>query len=527
MFAHSPRGPRKRYARALTLAALAVAGFALTGCGGSSAPRRADSAGEARLDAAAAPGPDAFNKMNAESYGAIVENEFRSPLVAPLSTFSAEVNTASYANVRRFIRQGQLPPRDAVLLAEMVNYFPYSYPLPTGESPVSVTLDLAACPWQPEHKLARVGVRSKDIPAAELPPRNLVFLIDTSGSMAADNRLPLVKKSLNLLTDTLTERDRVTIVTYAGDAGVRLTPTSGDQKAEIRAAIDRLGAGGGTNGEGGIKLAYEMARRSFVEGGANRVILCTDGDFNVGVSSPSDLRQLIETERASGVFMSVLGFGMGNYKDDTLKTLANSGNGQHAYIDGMDEARKVFVEQGGALVCVAKDVKFQVEFNAAKVAAYRLIGYENRLMKAEDFKNDAKDAADIGSGYAVTALYEIVPAGVKIDLPSVDPLKYQKPAEKAGGSDEWLTVRARYKHPDGDKSRELSAALKGDDRPMGEDFRFASAVAEFGLLLRDSPFKGNASYDAVVERANGALGADHNGHRREFVELVRKARGLR
>jgi Ca-activated chloride channel family protein len=528
MVAHSPRGPRQRYAHALTLTALALAGFALTGCGGGA--KHAETGGEQRLAKVAAPAlalEEDFNRQNAESYGSIVENEFRSPLVAPLSTFSAEVNTAGYANVRRFIQQqNKRPPRDAVLLAEMVNYFPYSYPPPAGDAPVSVTLDLAPCPWKPEHKLARIGVRSKDIPAAELPPRNLVFLIDTSGSMGADNRLPLVKKALNLLTDTLTGRDRVTIVTYAGEAGVRLTPTGGDRKAEIRAAIDRLTAGGGTNGEGGITLAYEIARRSFIEGGANRVILCTDGDFNVGVSDPSELQRLIEKERTSGVFLSVLGFGMGNYKDDRLKTLANYGNGTHAYIDGMDEARKVFVEQGGALVCVAKDVKFQVEFNAARVAAYRLIGYENRLMKAEDFKNDAKDAADIGSGYAVTALYEVVPVGVKIELPGVDPLKYQKPAEKAGAGDEWLTAKVRYKHPDGDKSRELSAALKGDDRPMGEDFRFASAVAEFGLLLRDSPFKGSASFDAVIERANGALGADTEGHRKEFVELVRKAKGL-
>lgn len=525
MFANSPR--RGLGARALTLALLGTAAALAGGCGGGATNASRDAALTAAEMAPA--GPDAFNRQKAESYGAIVENEFRSPLVSPRSTFSAEVNTASYANVRRFIQQqSQLPPRDAVLLAELVNYFPYAYPQPTGDQPVSFTLDLAPCPWKPQHKLARIGVKARDIPASELPARNLVFLIDTSGSMGAENRLPLVKKALNLLVDTLTARDRVTIVVYAGEAGLKLTPTPGDRKPTIRDAINRLGTGGGTNGEGGITLAYEMARRSFVEGGANRVILCTDGDFNVGASSPDALRQLIEKERASGVFLSALGFGMGNYKDDRLKDLANHGNGQHAYIDGIDEARKVFVEQGGGLVCVAKDVKFQVDFNPAKVNAYRLIGYENRLMKDEDFKNDAKDAADIGSGHTVTALYEIVPVGVKIDLPDVDPLKYQKPAETTGAANEWLTVRMRYKHPDGDKSRELSAVLTGDGSGrMADDFRFASAVAEFGLLLRDSPYKGDASFDAVIERARGAIGADPHGYRGEFVELAGKAKGLK
>jgi Ca-activated chloride channel family protein len=511
----------------LVLALLAGASLGASGCGGGGGTgmKVGGGGGGGEVPAMA---PEGFNGLNAESYGAIVENEFRSPLVAPLSTFSAEVNTASYANVRRFIvQQNQLPPRDAVLLAELVNYFPYTYPAPTGDAPVSVTLNLAPCPWKPEHKLARIGVKAREIAPADMPARNLVFLIDVSGSMAEPNRLPLVKKALNLLIDGLTERDRVTIVTYAGDAGLKLTPTPGDRKQTIRAVVNGLSTGGGTNGEGGIKLAYEMARRAFIDGGANRVILCTDGDFNVGVSNQSDLRQLIEKERASGVFLSVLGFGMGNYKDATLKELANHGNGQHAYIDTLDEARKVFVEQGGSLVCVAKDVKFQVEFNPAKVNAYRLIGYENRVMKAEDFKNDAKDAGDIGSGYTVTALYEIVPAGVKITLPDVDPHKYQKPAERTGADTEWLTVKVRYKHPEGDKSRELSAVLTGAGTAAGgEDFRFASAVAEFGLLLRDSPHKGGASFDAVIERASGAIGADPNGHRREFVELARRAKGL-
>lgn len=520
MSQQNPFGWWHRYARTVALAFLAGAlGIGAVGCGSKGVSPSMESA----------PGfaPGDFDKMNAESYGTIVENEFRSPLVEPRSTFSSEVNTASYSNVRRFLNEGQLPPRDAVLLAEFVNYFPYQYPAPKGDAPVSLTTDIAPCPWKPEHKLVRIGVRAKDIPQDELPARNFVFLIDTSGSMDAPNRLPLVQQSLLLLVNGLTAKDKVTIVTYAGEAGLKLPTTSGSRKQAIRDAVNSLHARGGTNGEGGIKLAYEMARRGFIEGGANRVILCTDGDFNVGVSSPSDLVQLIERERASGVFLSVLGYGMGNYKDSTLKDLANHGNGQHAYIDSISEARKVFVEQGGALVCVAKDVKFQVEFNPAKVTAYRLIGYENRIMKAEDFKNDAKDAADIGAGYAVTALYEIVPAGVKIDVPDVDATKYQKPAEVVGGADEWLTAKMRYKQPDGDASKEVSAVLKGSGTAAGnDDFRFASAVVEFGMLLRDSKFKGAASYDRVIERARGASDFDPNGHRAEFIELVRKAKSL-
>ena len=516
----SPNGRRKRYAHTVALALIGAAVFGLTGCGGGSSTGAKRGGGEA-------PTAGEFNKQNAEEYGAIVENEFRSPLVEPRSTFSADVNTASYSNVRRFITEGKLPPKDAVLLAELVNYFPYRYPAPAGDNPVSLNLEIAACPWQPDHKLARIGVRAKSLEGAEMPPRNLVFLIDTSGSMSEPNRLPLVKQSLNLLVDQLTAKDRVTIVTYAGEAGLKLTPTPGDRKRAIRDVVNSLQANGGTNGEGGIHLAYEMARRTFIEGGANRVILCTDGDFNVGARNESDLKQLIERERAGRVFLTVLGYGMGNLKNTTLETLANYGNGHYAYIDTLDEARKVFVEQGGALVCVAKDVKFQVEFNPAKVTAYRLIGYENRLLKQEDFKNDAKDAGDIGSGHTVTALYEIVPAGVPFDLPAVDAPKYQTPAKTVGNADEWLTVKMRYKHPDGEASKELAQALKGAGGSRGsEDFRFAAAVAEFGLLLRDSPFKGDASFDAVIDRAAGASGFDPNGHRAAFVEMARRAKGL-
>ena len=534
----TPNGRRKRYA---LMVATVLLGSALsvgaTGCGGGKEPgapmtgpgeaKQVDFA-QLKLPPMVSQPAGEFNGQKAESYSAVVENEFRSPLVEPRSTFSSDVNTASYANVRRFItQQNQLPPRDAVLLAELINYFPYTYPEPTGTNPVSLTLDISPCPWKPEHRLARIGVKAKDIAAADMPARNLVFLIDTSGSMHEANRLPLVKKALHLLIDTLTAKDRVTIVTYAGEAGLKLPTTAGDRSRAIRDVVDSLHANGSTNGGGGIQLAYEKARQNFIEGGSNRVILCTDGDFNVGVSSPSDLRQLIEKERASRVYLSCLGFGMGNYKDDRLKDLANHGNGQHAYIDSLDEARKVFVEQGASLVCVAKDVKFQVDFNPARVNAYRLIGYENRIMKQEDFKNDAKDAGDMGGGHTVTALYEIVPAGVKIDLPSVDPLKYQKAIETKGNAEEWLTVKMRYKQPDGEASKEQAAVLKGaGTEAMGEDFRFASAVAEFGLVLRESPHRGHASLDAVIERASAALGDDPNGHRREFVEIARRAKGL-
>jgi Ca-activated chloride channel family protein len=469
------------------------------------------------------------DKGNSETYGTIVENPFRSPLVAPRSTFSADVNTASYSNVRRFITQGQLPPRDAVFLADMVNYFPYRYPEPAGDNPVSLTLDLAPCPWKPDHKLARIGVRARVLAPHETPRRNLVFLIDTSGSMDRTERLPLVKRSLELLVPQLTAADRVSIVTYAGDAGLKLPATPGDQQGRILDVVRSLTAGGGTHGSAGIQLAYETARRNYIDGGANRIIVCTDGDFNMGQTSESDLVQLIEKERASRVFLTVLGYGMGNLKNQMLEKLARHGNGHYAYIDTVDEAKKVFVEQGGALVCVAKDVKFQVEFNPAKVTAYRLIGYENRILKDEDYKDDAKDAGDIGSGHTVTALYEIVPAGVKIDLPGVDPLKYQTPPQPGTATDEWLMVKMRYKLPDGDASKELAAALPGaaGGSPMTEDFRFAAAVAEFGLILRDSPYKGSANLADVLTRAEGATGYDPEGHRKEFVELVRKVSDIK
>lgn len=472
---------------------------------------------------------DGHDGSNVEKYGTFRENEFRSPLVEALSTFSADVNTASYSNVRRMLTDSKLPPKDAVFLAEFVNYFPYQYATPRGDDPVEFNLEMGPCPWNRKHHLVRVGVQAAQIEAAKMPPRNLVFLIDTSGSMSSPNRLPLVKQALALLVDQLTAKDRVSLVTYAGDSRVALGPTAGDKKDRIKTAVTELNAQGGTNGEGGITKAYELARGTFIEGGVNRVILCTDGDFNVGVTNHGDLVRMIEEKRRTGVFLTILGFGMGNYKDDVLKDLANHGNGHHAYIDTIDEAKKVFVEQGGALACVAKDVKFQVDFNPARVAAYRLVGYENRLLKTEDFKNDKKDAGDMGSGHQVTVLYEIVPVGVDIELPGVDKSKYSTPAKPdPAAPDEWLTVKMRYKQPDADVSKELAKVLPGKalGADLSGDFRFAAAAASFGMILRDSQYRGAMTYAGVLEEAQGCVGADPNGHRKEFLKLVTKAKEL-
>ncbi|MDB5309274.1 MAG: hypothetical protein JWO38_3476 [Gemmataceae bacterium] len=476
------------------------------------------------------PGGGEVNRQDAERYGVYQENEFRSPHAAPLSTFSADVNTASYSNVRRFLLgSNQLPPKDAVFLAEFVNYFPYAYTKPKGDDPVAFALEMGPCPWNRQHHLVRVGVQARQLDPAQMPPRNLVFLIDTSGSMDQPNRLPLVKQSLGLLIDRLTAKDTVSIVTYAGVAGVALGPTNGAEREKIRGVVNRLGANGSTNGEGGLKAAYDMATRTFIEGGVNRVILCTDGDFNVGQTSQGELVRMIEEKRRSRVFLTILGYEMGDYKDDMLKELANHGNGHHAYIDSLDEARKVFVEQGGALACVAKDVKFQVEFNPAKVATYRLLGYENRLLKDEDFKNDAKDAGDLGSGHQVTVLYELVPVGVPVNPLPVDPLKYQAPkATTAAAADEWLTVKMRYKHPEEETSKELSQALPtaalGKD--LSADFRFAAAAASLAMLLRDSQYKGAMTHAGVLEEAGKCLRPDPNGHRKEFLALVKRANDL-
>ena len=475
---------------------------------------------------------DMDTRMNTEEYDRIQENGFKSVADTPLSTFSIDVDPASYSNMRRFINRGELPPADAIRTEELVNYFSYDYPKPTGNDPVKITVEAGTCTWNTAHRLVRIGLKAKEIPTEQLPASNLVFLVDVSGSMWGANRLDLVKSSLKLLVNNLRNKDKVAIVTYAGSAGVKLEATSGGDKQKIREAIDELTAGGSTAGGAGIHLAYQIAKKNFISDGNNRIILCSDGDFNVGVSSAEGLEQLIEKERKSGVHLTVLGYGMGNYKDKKIQVLAEKGNGNHAYIDNLQEANRVLVgEFGATLHTVAKDVKLQVEFNPSQVQAYRLIGYESRLLKDEDFNNDAKDAGDMGAGHTVTAFYEVIPAGVKNEyVGKVDDLKYQKKEKmtlKPTGSDELLTVKLRYKAPDKDVSRKMELPFvdnKGDS--VSSDFRFASAVAMFGQLLRDSDFKGTADYDKVIKLAKQGLNNDERGYRREFIRLVEAAKGL-
>lgn len=467
---------------------------------------------------------------NTEEYASIHENTFLETLQNPLSTFSIDVDNASYSNMRRFINHGQQPPKDAVRIEEMINYFTYDYPQPEGDDPFSVNTEISECPWNPDHQLVHIGLQGKQIATDNLPPSNLVFLIDVSGSMNTPEKLPLVKAGFKLLVNELRPQDRVSIVVYAGATGVVLSPTAGDQKAQIMAAIEGLEAGGSTAGGAGIQRAYELAEEHFMEGGNNRVILATDGDFNVGVSSNAAMERLIEKKRESGVFLTVLGFGMGNYKDSKMEILANKGNGNYAYIDNILEAKKVFVNEfGGTLFTIAKDVKLQLEFNPAKVKGYRLIGYENRALKNEDFNNDRKDAGDLGSGHTVTALYEIIPAGAKDSpyLANVDSLKYQRAATidpTAYASDELLTLKLRYKKPSGIKSRLISKTVFEDGTPLAEtsdNFRFSAAVAAFGMLLRESEFKGTATLTDVLDMAKGAKGDDEEGYRAEFIQMVR------
>jgi Ca-activated chloride channel family protein len=469
---------------------------------------------------------------NTEAYSHIDENPFLEAARAPLSTFSIDVDTASYSNTRRFLKDGQLPPKDAVRIEELVNYFSYDYPQPVGDAPFSVTAEISEAPWNTSHRLVHIGLQGKRIATDNLPPANLVFLLDVSGSMDEPLKLPLVKSAMRMLTEQLTSRDRVAMVVYAGSSGLVLPSTSGERKGEILAAIDRLEAGGSTNGGEGIQLAYKIAQDNFIRGGVNRVILATDGDFNVGVTSEGDLVRLIEQKRQSGVFLSVLGFGTGNVKDSTMEKLADKGNGNYAYIDSNAEARKVLGEQiGGTLFTIAKDVKIQVEFNPKQVAAYRLIGYENRLLRDQDFNDDTKDAGEIGAGHTVTALYEVVPYGQKFENPGVDALKYQQPVKPSemANSNELMTVKLRYKEPAQDQSKLLSVSLadsKGRLDGASDNFKFASAVAAFGMLLRDSKYKAEASYNKVIELARASVGSDPQGYRSEFIQLVETARTL-
>ncbi|MCW5198634.1 VWA domain-containing protein [Desulfobulbus sp. F3] len=481
---------------------------------------------------ASAPAPAATNIMlpqpqgNTESYNAVKENGFIRTSTKPLSTFSIDVDTASYSNVRRFINEGQMPSKGAVRIEELINYFSYAYPQPVGEHPFSVTTELGPCPWLDSHKLVRIGLKAKEIAKKDLPPSNLVFLIDVSGSMADANKLPLLQQAMKLLVKQLGKDDRVSIVVYAGNDSIMLEPTAGSEQDKIIAAISSLGAGGSTHASSGIVTAYQLAAQTFMPGGNNRVILASDGDFNVGVTSRDELEKLIEGKRKSRVYLTVLGFGMGNYHDDTMEILADKGNGNYAYIDSLLEAKKVMVkEMSGTLFALAKDVKIQVEFNPAKVGAYRLIGYENRALADEDFNDDKKDAGEIGVGHTVTALYELIPAGAK-ELPAVDPLKYQqtdkKPTEAAQSS-ELMTVKLRYKSLKSDNSILLDTVVQDSDAALdktSEDFRFAAAVAGYGMLLTGSEQKGNLSWQQVLALAKNGRGQDEEGWRAEFIRLV-------
>ena len=468
--------------------------------------------------------------FDTEAYDRLDENPFRRVSVDPLSTFSIDVDTASYANVRRFLTDGTLPPAGAVRIEELINYFRFEYPQPVGDAPFSITTELSPSPWNPKHRLALIGLQGRGLDDREPAPRNLVFLIDVSGSMMDRDKLPLVRTALRMLADILTEQDRLAIVVYAGSSGLVLPSTPGHQKEVIHRAIAELEAGGSTNGAAGINLAYRVARDHFIRGGVNRVVLATDGDFNVGVTSQDELVRLIEEQRKSGVFLSVLGVGTGNLKDSTMEKLADKGNGNYAYLDSLHEARKVLVREAGAtMVTIAKDVKIQVEFNPRLVSAYRLIGYENRLLRNEDFNDDTKDAGEIGAGHSVTALYEIVPAGVEIDSSDVDPLKYQRTgaATAAATSDELATIKLRYKEPSGDASRLITTVLDDRPRPMTANLGFASAVAEAGMLLRGSKHVGSGSYASASARARAFRGDDDEGYRAEFIRLVDLASSLR
>ncbi|GLB52571.1 hypothetical protein NBRC110019_16110 [Neptunitalea chrysea] len=471
------------------------------------------------------------NDYNTEEYEPITENEFKEVLKNPLSTFSADVDGASYSNTRRFISRGQLPPKDAVRIEEFINYFDYDYKNPTGNNPFSINTEVSECPWNPGNRLVHIGLQGKKIATDNLPKSNLVFLLDVSGSMDAPDKLPLLKSSFNLLLDQLGENDRIAVVVYAGAAGVVLPSTSCDDKETIIDAINKLDAGGSTAGGEGIQLAYKIAQENFIKGGNNRIILATDGDFNIGTSSNAELVRLIEEKRKSGVFLSVLGFGSGNYKDSKMEQLADKGNGNYNYIDNLFEAKKVLVnEMGGTMMTIAKDVKIQIEFNPAKVAQYRLIGYENRKLNNEDFNDDTKDAGEIGSGHTVTALYEIVPVG-KENSTSTD-YKYLQTSisETAYKGNELATVKFRYKAPNSDTSSLLEQIIKDNNTELSktsDNFRFSAAVAEFGLLLRDSKFKGSANYPQLLELAKGAKGKDEYGYRIGFITMAESSQSLR
>ncbi|PLX10018.1 MAG: hypothetical protein C0594_05510 [Marinilabiliales bacterium] len=465
---------------------------------------------------------------NTEEYDEINETGFLAALSNPLSTFSVDVDRAAYSNIRRFLNSNQMPHKDVARIEEMINYFDYDYSAPKGDIPFSVNMEMASCPWNTNHQLLHVGLQGKELEQEEVPATNLVFLLDVSGSMNAPNKLPLLKSAFKILVDKLRPEDRVAIVVYAGAAGCVLESTSGADKTKIVSALDKLSAGGSTAGGEGIKLAYKIAKQSFIKDGNNRVILATDGDFNIGASSDAEMVRLIENKRDDGIFLTVLGFGMGNYKDSKMEKISNAGNGNYAYIDNILEAKKTLGEEiWGTLFTIAKDVKIQIEFNPAKVKAYRLIGYENRMLKKEDFNDDTKDAGEIGAGHTVTALYEIIPADSEEKVGDSDDLIYQTSTVKA--SNDLMTLKLRYKEPDGDVSKLIEEKVSEKDvktRGMTSNFQFSAAVAEFGLLLRDSEFKANASYNQVLDLARSSKGEDRSGYRAEFIKLVEVAQIL-
>lgn len=472
-----------------------------------------------------APIHDRYENFNTEEYDVINENTFLSSKSNPLSTISIDVDAASYSNLRRKINQGQIPHKDMVRIEEMINYFQYDYQDPSGTDPFSITMEVSNAPWNKEHKLVHVGIQGQKPSEKKSNPSNLVFLIDVSGSMSASNKLPLLKSSMKLLINELSAEDKISIVTYAGAAGLALPPTSASEKETILQAFDNLSSGGSTAGGQGIKLAYKVAEENFLERGNNRIILATDGDFNIGVSSTSEMVRLIEEKRRSGIYLTITGFGMGNYKDGRMEQISNAGNGNYYYIDNIKEAKKVFVtDMQGTLFTIAKDVKIQVEFNPNQVQAYRLIGYENRKLNAEDFNDDKKDAGELGAGHTVTALYEIIPIGIESSfIKSVDPLKYQSSDSQPKPSQELMTVKIRYKEPTGKKSKLITHTLKDELIPFGntsDNFRFSAAVTQFGMLLRESKFQQNASFDHTLALAIGAKGQDSHGYRAELIDMI-------
>lgn len=477
--------------------------------------------------------PQAVTTYNTEEYHYRADNDFKEVTKEPLSTMSIDVDKASYSNVRRFITQGSLPPADAVRVEEFINYFQYEYAQPKNNDPFAISTEYTECAWNKKHQLIHIGIQGKEIQTDNLPANNLVFLIDVSGSMMSADKLPLLKSGLELLVDQLRPQDHVSIVVYAGAAGVVLPSTPGNQKDKIKSALEQLQAGGSTAGGEGILLAYKTAKEHFIEHGNNRVILATDGDFNVGVSSDGELVRLIEKQRENDIFLTVLGFGTGNYKDSKMEQLADKGNGNYAYIDNLLEAKKVLVkEMGGTLLTIAKDVKIQIEFNPNKVKAYRLVGYENRLLNNEDFNDDKKDAGELGSGHTVTALYEIIPADSDETISNVDPLKYQKTEKVAAhnNSSEVMTIKFRYKEPKENTSKLIVKVMEDNRQSLSkasENCRFASAVAGFGLLLRDSKYKGTIDFNAVISMAKSAKGKDDEGYRAEFIRLVETAQLLK